>query len=408
MGWMKGSIRERSITVAHRSVLLSSNYDAWPEAFNGQAYALLNVIQNIENADLLCPQAARYTSGRGINPRPDYLWRELSHRIQSQLLRSIGRHGLSNAQPVTVEHDYELFMFVCQFPSELTVLDRIKGWRQRCGQAVAYILESWPDRFPAQKRELKLLDHFDHVFVLNKESAPLLQAYTRTPVSFLASACDTLLSVPYPDPPERSIDVLSIGRRIPQLHESMVRLSANDHRFFYVHDTSKGGAITHWQQHRLHTANLIKRTKYFIAYDFGVDTKGVFKGMKKTALATRYFEGAAGGAVLLGSAQACPEFADYIDWDDAVIALPPETADVRGFLADLDAQAERIARIRTTNMSQCLRRHDWAHRWDQILQTLGLPRTEDLQRRLDWMASVAGLVEQPTTQRPMQVTRAIA
>jgi hypothetical protein len=59
-------------------------------------------------------------------------------------------------------------------------------------------------------------------------------------------------------------------------------------------------------------------------------------------------------------------------------------------------------------MSQCLRRHDWAHRWDQILQTLGLPRTEDLQRRLDWMDSLAGLVEQPTTQRPMQVTRAIA
>lgn len=394
--------------MAHRSVLLSSNCDAWPEVFNGQAYAFLNVIRGIENADILCPQAASYTSGRGINPRLGYLWRELSHRIQSHLVRTTGRHGLSNAQPVTVEHDYDLFMFVCQFPSELTALDRIKGWRDRCGQAVAYLLEGWPERFPAQKQELKLLDQFDHVFVLNKESVPVLQAYTRTPVSFLASACDTLLSVPYPDPPERSIDVLSIGRRIPQLHEAMVKLSASDHRFFYVHDTSKGGSITSWHQHRLQTANLIKRSKYFIAYDFSVDTKGVFKDMKKNALATRYFEGAAGGAVLLGSAQACPEFSEYVDWDDAVIELPPDTADVQGFLSDLNAQTDRLARIRTTNMSQCLRRHDWAHRWDQILQTLGLQRSEDLQRRLDWLASLSSLVEQPSAHQPIQIMRAIA
>lgn len=381
--------------MTHRSVLLSSNCDAWPEAFNGQAYAFMNVVQGIEHADLLCPQPAAHTGGRGINPSVPYLWHELKHRVQSQLLRTLGRHGLSNAQSVTVDQDYDFFMFVCQFPLELTALDRIKGWRERCGQAVVYMLEGWQDRFPKQRQELRMLDQFDHVFVLNKESIPALQAYTKTPVSFLASACDTLLSVPYPDPPERSIDVLSMGRRIPQLHDAMARLSASDHRFFYVHDTSKGGAVTSWPQHRLQMANMIKRAKYFIAYDFSVDTAGVFKNMKKNALATRYFEGAAGGAVLLGSAQTCPEFSEYLDWDDAVIELPPDTRDVQGFLADLNAQTERIAHIRTTNMSRCLRRHDWAHRWDQILQTMGLTRSDGLQRRLDWLASLSTLVEQP-------------
>lgn len=64
---------------AARSVLLSSNYEAWPEAFNGQAYAFLNVVRSLEHADVLCPPAAAYASGRGVNPSVSYLLNELSY-----------------------------------------------------------------------------------------------------------------------------------------------------------------------------------------------------------------------------------------------------------------------------------------------------------------------------------------
>jgi hypothetical protein len=379
--------------MTNRSVLLSSNYEAWPEAFNGQAFAFLNVIRAIENADLLCPQPAAYTSGRGVNPQVQYLWHELIHRVQTRAVRALGRPGLSNARPVTVEHNYDLFMFMCQFPLELTVLNRIHGWRKRCGLAVAYLLETWPERFPHQRAELKLLDHFDHVFVLNAECIPALQQYTRTPVSFLATACDTLLASPWPELPDRHIDVLSIGRRMPSLHEKLVELSSHDGRFLYVHDVVRGGSVTNWHEHRLQSAKLIKRSKYFIAYDFSIDTTGVFKGVRKQALATRYFEGAAGGAVLLGSRQSCPQFAEYFDWPDAVIPLPPDIDDVGAFLSSLDAQRTRMEQIRSNNMIQSLRRHDWAHRWLQVLDVLGLEHPPMLAHRINRLNSLAAVIE---------------
>lgn len=379
--------------MADRSVLLSSNYNAWPEPFNGQAYAFLNVIAQVENADLLIPSAAPHTAGRGVNPSVGYLWNELRHRVVSQAWRRLGRPGLSNAGQTQVGRDYDVFVFVCQFPPELTTLARIKGWRERCGKAYCYLLEGWPERFPHQAQELRMLDGFDHVFVLNAESIPALRQYTSTPISFLPSACDTLLSCPYPEAPPRSIDVLSMGRRMPELHTKLSALAAHDGNFFYVHDVLKAGAVTDWAEHRAQSAAMIKRAKYFIAYDFTVDTTGVFKGVRKNALATRYFEGTAGGAIVLGSRQHCPEFDDHFDWPDAVIELPPGTPDVGAFLADLGSQSARLEQARATNVSQALRRHDWAHRWGQLLDVAGLPRSPRLQQRIERLARMAGMVD---------------
>lgn len=170
---------------AARSVLLSSNYEAWPEAFNGQAYAFLNVVRSLEHADVVCPPAAAYASGRGVNPSVSYLLNELSYRGVSGLRRLRGQPAASNAQRCEVERDYDLFFYVCQFPRELSTLSRIGHWQERCRTRVAYLLETWPEQLESQKSELRLLDGFDHVFVLNASCVEPLRAYTRTPVSFL-------------------------------------------------------------------------------------------------------------------------------------------------------------------------------------------------------------------------------
>lgn len=379
--------------MADRSVLLSSNYNAWPEPFNGQAFAFLNVIAQVEDADILVPEPSAHAAGRGVNPSMGYLWNELRHRVVSQSWRRLGQPGFSNAQAVSVQRDYDVFLYACQFPNELTALRKLRGWRQRCDKAYAYLLEGWPERFPHQAAELRMLDQFDHVFVLNAESIPALQRYTSTPISFLPSACDTLLACPYPEAPPRSIDVLSIGRRMPELHTKLSALAAQDGNFFYVHDTLRAASVADWAEHRNQTAAMIKRAKYFIAYDFTVDTFGVFKGVRKNALATRYFEGTAGGAIVLGSPQHCLEFAHHFDWPDAVIELPPETADIGAFLNDLGGQTARLERARAMNVSQNLRRHDWAHRWGQLLDTVGLSRGARLQQRIDRLAHMAGMVD---------------
>ncbi|KHL54353.1 glycosyltransferase [Xanthomonas cannabis] len=378
---------------ALRSVLLASNYQAWPEAFNGQAYALLNVVRSLEHAQLLCPPAADYTSGRGVTPSVSYLVNELAYRSVSALRRLSGRPALSNAQPQQLDRDYDLFFYVCQFPKELSTLARIDGWHQRCQLRAVYLLETWPELLHAQKAELQVLDQFDHVFVLNASCVDALQQYTRTPVSFLASACDTVLATPVPRPPQRCIDVLSIGRRMPQVHAQLLDHARAHPEFFYLHDALRGGAVPDWSAHRLQSAAMIKRAKFFMAHDFTVDTAGAFKGVQKQALATRYFEGAAGGAVIVGSAQGCPEFGQFFDWEDAVIELPPALDDIGAFLQELEQQTDRLARARVHNTVQSLRRHDWAHRWAQVLDTLQLPRPPLLAERIALLDSLAAMAE---------------
>ncbi|MEA9729909.1 glycosyltransferase [Xanthomonas campestris] len=379
---------------AARSVLLSSNYEAWPEAFNGQAYAFLNVVRSLEHADVVCPPAAAYASGRGVNPSVSYLLNELSYRGVSALRRLRGQPAASNAQRCEVERDYDLFFYVCQFPRELSTLSRIGHWQERCRTRVAYLLETWPEQLESQRSELRLLDGFDHVFVLNASCVAPLRAYTRTPVSFLPSACDVLLATPMPHPQQRCIDVVSIGRRKPDVHDKLLAHAQAHPEFFYLHDVARGGAVTHWPAHRLQSAAMIKRAKFFMAHDFVVDNKGFFKGVRKQALATRYFEGAAGGAVIVGSAQRCPEFAQCFDWDDAVIELPADLDDIGGFLRAFEQQPERLARARLHNTVHSLRRHDWAHRWAQILQALDLPRPTLMAERMAMLDTLATMAEQ--------------
>ena len=103
-------------------------------------------------------------------------------------------------QPARADADYDLCFFMCQFPNELPEVEQVAGWRQRSRLACAFVLETWPHLFGKQRVDLRILDKFDHVFVLNAESIPALRAHTSTPISFLPVAADCLL-VPEREPP---------------------------------------------------------------------------------------------------------------------------------------------------------------------------------------------------------------
>jgi hypothetical protein len=282
---------------------------------------------------------------------------------------------------------------MCQFPNDLANLQSIKGWRKRSGKAAAFILESWSSLFPTTRGELKLLDAFDHVFILNRSSLPKLASYTKTPCSFLATGADCIRATPFPNPVRRDVDVYSMGRRPPTLHEQLLRLM-EDEDLFYIYDAWKHGIVPDWRSSRLLTMNLIKRSKFFIAYDHTISSgMKIQKAGQERSLSTRYFEGAAGGAVMLGSAPDCAEFRDFFDWEDAVIDFPLDTVDIGRFLNNLRHDPERLHRISHTNAVQALRRFDWSYRWADILATLGLPQTRKLEQRIETLRRLAAEAE---------------
>lgn len=364
-----------------RSVLLASNYNVWREPFNGQSQSFLSVVQNVESADLLAPPGAAYLSGHAVRPSVRYLAWEFSHRVASQARVRLGQPSLSNMIATTVEKNYDLFFFCCQFPHELAALRRMRGWRKRTGWAAAYILESWSWSLAHSRANLRLLDQFDHVFVLNSQSIPELRKYTRTPISHLPPATDMMLATPMPRPPRRSIDVYSFGRRSKALHQQMLQLASTSPDFNYVYDSIQGGKVPDWLDHRCLTASQMKRARFFIAFNpADVGAGGKDETRQEHALSTRYFEGAAGGAVMLGSRPQCPEFDQHFNWPDAVIPLSPE-GDIAGFLEDLTPQQDRLRTVSHRNVVETLRRHDWSHRWRQILAEVGLEATPALEER---------------------------
>lgn len=369
-------------------VAIASPYDSFRLPYNAMVYEFCKIAAEVSAADIIAPPNIL---DRGLPPDMvsplDKARREMRRGV-STLRHRVGLPRLPSIQPVALEQHYDLFFFACTFVHDLPNLDHIEGW-DTAGVKAVFILESWSNLLESQKRSLAYLDRFDHVFLLNKSSVPNVQRYTRTPCSFLPIAADVLHTSPLPECPARVIDVYSMGRRAPHVHEQMVR-AMRAGEMFYVFDTTNSGSVLDWSESRTMTANLIKRSRYFVAFDHTVGS--ALKRMEaqgEVALSMRYFEGAAGGAVMIGSTPPCDEFAPLFDWPDAVIDIPHDSGDVIRFLAELDEDSPRLGRIRRDNVVEALTRHDWCHRWETVMATLDLPRSPALEARRVRLAGLA-------------------
>jgi hypothetical protein len=362
-------------------ILVSSNFNDGMTLYNGLCFEFCSIIQATGNADLCAPKARRPVPG--LDPIRS-LW--------SKARRASGLARLPHLQRETVGSDYDLFFYMCMNPRDLAELRSIRGWRDRCRLAVAFVFESWSSQLERDKAHLQLLDDFDHVFIYNRSSIQTVRRYTSAPCSFLAAGADCLSATPYPDPPHRWIDVYSMGRRLDSTHRQLVEMASRN-ELAYLFDGGSGLRVYDFAQSRLLTHSLIKRSRYFMAYSLDAGPKAT-ESAGEQALATRLFEGAAGGAVVLGTPPKASEFGELFDWTDAVVDIPVEPDDMRAILRDLDAQPERMSRARRMNAMQSLRKHDWVHRFEHILTTLGFDPTPGVLERKARLRDLADRVEQ--------------
>lgn len=378
-GW--GISEDAASPGAARKVLLVSPYNSIPRSWYGVAYEFLKVIAEVEaDATIAAPEPDLRFDGplRAVGA-------ELSRLRTSALTagrRAIGRSSPPRMRPVQLDAHYDLCFYMCQFSRDIPEIDRIVDWRRRSKIACAFVLETWRHTLPRHRANLRLLDRFDHVFVLNAESIPFLRKYTSAPISFLSTGADCLAAPETVPQPERSIDFLSLGRRTRPTHAHL-RDFADSHGQFYVYDIWSHMLTGDWAGVRRLNADMIRRARYFIVWDpVTLRAEKTVALAGQNAISTRYFEGAAGGAILLGSRPRVAEFDRLFDWPDAVVDLPETREEMWAALTALDADPQRRARISRANRTQSLRRHDWAHRWAEVLSTLGLPRAAPLEARL--------------------------
>jgi hypothetical protein len=274
--------------------------------------------------------------------------------------------------------------------------------------AACFVNELWLHLLPGYL--LELLADFDHVFLGVRHPVADVARIVGRPCSYLPLATDVLRFAPFPGQPSRAIDVCNIGRRSPVTHEALLRL-ARARRIFYYYDTvAASGAgkkqrtfqVDNPSEHRLLLANLLRRSRYFIANRGRINEPEYTLGQDE--ISGRFYEGAAAGTVMLGEAPRTEEFRVQFDWPDAVIPLPFDSPDVEGVIAGLDGDPTRLSRIRRDGVRNAALRHDWAHRLRTVFDTLGIPATQAMlarERSLEALASAAleGHTEPPPSSR---------
>jgi len=291
---------------------------------------------------------------------------------------------------IKLERDYDLFFTICSGASDLLHLTALKGWRDRCKTTVCWFVEFYAKDIPRYKSCLEVLSQFDYVIFVFNNNEPLKRIINGQG-HFLPGAVDALRFCPYPNPPKRNIDVLSIGRRAPAVHEALMKMAEEDGKL-YVYDTINALQAYNLDEHRSLLANLAKRSRYFIV------SPGKFDRPKETGgqneFGHRYFEGAAPGSIMIGMGCAGnQEFGKIFNWEDAVIEVPFTSDAIVDTIRELDKQPERQARIRQTNVLQALLHHDWAYRWEAVLGMVGMEPLPMLLERKARLKKMADLVK---------------
>lgn len=362
-------------------ILIVSMRSLYSQAFRSAEYEFEDAICTFDDADMLVPEFA------------DSFSQKISKKLGNYAGLTLGNGKLlkSGCQTSIVDKEYDLLFFICQHFWDITCINSIKGWRQKCKKAVLWIDEIWAKEVMEHKTKLclKIVNNFDYIFTTQANSVQAIANLIQRPCYSLPYAVDAIKFCPYPLQPQRNIDVYSIGRRSPIIHKSLVKLADNKD-FLYLHDTLKGLQMIDYQEHRTLYSNLIKRSRYFIANKAKFDTIHQTGGQEE--LGSRFFEGAAGGTVMIGIPPVCEAYNTYFNWQDAVIPIAYNTANLADIIAELDAQPERIKKISQNNIINSLLRHDWVYRWGQILDKVGFEQTPQMLSRQADLNNLAKLV----------------
>jgi len=234
---------------------------------------------------------------------------------------------------------------------------------------MCWVDDVWAGELYKLKGHLKLLSKFDYVLLNCSGSIEPVKDVIQRPCFYMLPGIDTIRFCPYPNPPLRSIDVYSMGRKSMITHQALLKM-AEQRRIFYIFDTICQMETLYPRQHRSLIANIAKRSRYFVANTAKIDKRCETHGQSEIGF--RFFEGAASGTIMIGEPPENRTFRKHFDWPDAVIHVPYDTVDIARILADLDSQPERLAEIRKNNVVQSLLRHDWVYRWRSILDMVGL------------------------------------
>lgn len=342
-------------------VVLLSRRAADHRVWLASQYEFEDVVAEIDDVVLLSPRRRDHSS----------LGRVVHHGV-NRLGRPLGRGRRAPLLPVGESVDTDLFFGVFAAPHELGALPLVGAQVARARRRVAFIIELWTSQVGPNRDYLSHLRGFDHIFLFSRWAAPAVEEITGVPTTYLPTGVDALRFSPLAPGPSRSIDVISYGRRLDGTHRPLVDAAARG-LLHYDFDTIAGAFdVTGHVEHRLALAARLQRSRYAVVYKNNDVTERLSKTAGEDSLTNRYFEALAAGAVVLGSVPDTPDAAAQLGWTDAIVPIPAPAPQVVELIRGLDRDQERLELARRTAIRESLLRHDWSHRWREVLAVAGL------------------------------------
>ena len=359
-----------------RTLILSLRNIFRNDLFRCALYEFEDIIKEIDHAEILAPEGDP-TSRR------------------NQLARRLAFHApitlKADLQKPNVNKHYDLFLAMCGGPRDLMMIDAVSYLREGCTTKVCLVEEIWAKQIREHRYFLNVLRGFDLIVIYCSQSVKALSDQIGRRCIFVPPGIDSIRFCPYPAPPARVVDVYSIGRRSKATHRAILKM-VEERGIFYLYDSIEGNEAVnpiHPEEHRSLFANIAKRSKYFIVNPGLIDRPDI-RG-SQIEFGSRYFEGVAAGVIMVGEIPNNGEFEHLFDWPDAVVALPYGSDRIAALINEFEGQPERQERIRRMNVVQALARHDWAYRWEKILENVGLGPMPELLQRKERLAKLGAL-----------------
>lgn len=377
-----------------RKVLLISEHNLSQFHWTGITYDICNVVSSVEKATCCAPSSAQYFF------TPSSLWSLFcsSNYKPKRFLSNINSLFQKKyiAERCVINEDHDLCMVFVFRPRDLRFIDRVEGWRKHSKIACLFILELYSGEVE-EDPDLARLQEFDHVFLVTEETIPLVRKRTATPITQLSLGVDALRAASGLDDANlarRPIDILCFGRREPTVHEHLIEI-AERRGWLYVYDAWQRMQTSDWETARKALAEMTRRSRYSVVWGPTIAISpyktNILRGDRP--MSGRFFEATAGGSVMIGDYDTSPVIDRLLDWPDSMVRIRRDGSDLEAVLDALEANPARVDRIRRANIVNCLRRHDWSHRWFEVLRTLGLEPTGALVARQEALEGLAVALE---------------
>lgn len=274
----------------------------------------------------------------------------------------------------------KVLLIICLTPGFLLSIHSLGALVNQFDLKVAYLL----DGYSVDTFDRSVIPLLDHVFTICSETSTNIKKNLGLNSSFLPLGIDVLKYGSKQN--DRPIDIFGYGRKDPLVHQYLIsvynRLESD--RFYYF--TSFTGAhVENVEHHTYLHHRLLSKSK--ISLCFEASSVPRFQG--HSPILYRWFEGWAAGCTLVGRRPFGEGTDVLMNWENSTIEVPDNEEHWSDFFEDLLNDENTLAANMHRNHRECLDRHDWRYRIQQIFEGLNLTPPQALRDQIDQLQNYA-------------------